>query len=162
VHHLQEHIKPAVGAETALLFALAQRCSEDDWPSNAIRCVRDATSPSEFETCEQLLSPAQRTRLEAGFVVRRGTSKAEIAKIAVMKYVGEAFPSWAAAHPDKACPASLDELNEYLAEVATKDPWGQPYRMFCGAGLPPGVKGLAVTSAGEDGNDGTPDDIKSW
>jgi hypothetical protein len=34
--------------------------------------------------------------------------------------------------------------------------------MYCGQNLPAGAKGIAVSSAGEDGKDGTPDDIKSW
>jgi hypothetical protein len=34
--------------------------------------------------------------------------------------------------------------------------------MLCGAELPAGAKGLAVMSAGEDGKEGTPDDLKSW
>ena len=34
--------------------------------------------------------------------------------------------------------------------------------MLCGPSLPPGAKGLAVMSAGEDGKEGTADDIKSW
>jgi hypothetical protein len=44
----------------------------------------------------------------------------------------------------------------------TKDPWGTDYKMFCGQTLPPGAKGLAVSSAGEDQKEGTSDDIKSW
>ena len=32
----------------------------------------------------------------------------------------------------------------------------------CGQNAPAGVKGLAVMSPGEDGKEGTADDIKSW
>ena len=43
-----------------------------------------------------------------------------------------------------------------------KDPWGNEYLMFCGDTLPPGAKGLAVQSVGEDGKRDTEDDVKSW
>jgi len=35
-------------------------------------------------------------------------------------------------------------------------------KMMCGQTLPPGAKGLAVMSLGEDGKEGTEDDLKSW
>jgi hypothetical protein len=44
----------------------------------------------------------------------------------------------------------------------TNDAWGRPLKMLCGQSLPPGVKGLGVMSSGEDGKDGSEDDIKSW
>ena len=91
-----------------------------------------------------------------------GESKGDIAKATVKKYAFEAYPSWAAAHPDKACPDKLEDLNEYMNNKDIKDPWGGLYKMMCGANLPPGAKGLAVMSPGEDGKDGTTDDIKSW
>ena len=88
-------------------------------------------------------------------------SKTDIAKMAVSKYANEAYPSWASSHSD-ACPKSLADLNEYMNNHDIKDPWGNDYRMFCGANLPAGAKGLAVMSNGEDGREGTADDIKSW
>ena len=90
------------------------------------------------------------------------SSKVEIARDTVRKYAYEAYPSWSAAHPDKACPERLEDLNEYMNNKDTKDPWGGQYRMMCGQNLPAGAKGLAVSSPGEDGKDGTSDDIKSW
>ena len=84
------------------------------------------------------------------------------AKVDVQKYAFEAYPSWAAAHPEKACPAALAELNEYTNRKDTKDPWGHDFKMMCGATIPPGAKGLAVLSFGPDGKEGTADDIKSW
>lgn len=74
----------------------------------------------------------------------------------------EAYPSWSAAHPELACPTKLSELMSYAPALEMNDPWGNPYRMFCGKDLPPGAKGLAVVSAGEDGRFETPDDIASW
>jgi hypothetical protein len=44
----------------------------------------------------------------------------------------------------------------------SNDSWGKPRTMLCGTNLPAGVRGLAVTSTGEDGQEGTPDDLKSW
>ena len=91
-----------------------------------------------------------------------GESKVDIAKATVKKYAFEAYPSWAAAHPDKSCPEKLEDLNEYMNNKDAKDPWGGQYKMLCGANLPAGAKGIAVQSPGEDGKEGTGDDIKSW
>ena len=91
-----------------------------------------------------------------------GESKVDIARATVKKYAFEAYPSWAAAHPDKSCPDRLEDLNEYMNNKDAKDPWNGQYKMLCGQQLPAGAKGLAVMSPGEDGKDGTTDDIKSW
>jgi hypothetical protein len=84
------------------------------------------------------------------------------AKIVVQKFAFEAFPSWAAAHPAKACPAKLADLLEYTDRKDIKDPWKHDLKMFCGANVPAGAKGLAIQSAGPDGKLDTADDIKSW
>jgi hypothetical protein len=65
-------------------------------------------------------------------------------------------------HQDKACPEKLADLSEYMARRELNDPWGHPYKFFCGKTLPAGARGIAVMSAGEDGKEGTADDIKSW
>lgn len=91
-----------------------------------------------------------------------GESKGDIASATVKKYAYEAYPSWSASHPDKGCPEKLEELNEYMNNKDIKDPWGGTYKMYCGANLPAGAKGLAVSSPGEDGKEGTSDDVKSW
>jgi hypothetical protein len=90
------------------------------------------------------------------------TEMSKTAKIIVQKYAFEAYPSWSAAHPDKACPKELAELNEYMNNKDIKDPWGHDYKMFCGANVPAGAKGLAVISFGPDGKEGTADDLASW
>jgi len=90
-------------------------------------------------------------------------SKDDIAALTVKKYAYEAFGEWSQAHPDKACPDKLEDLSQYMDSKDVKDPWGNPYKMFCGQNLPAGAKGgLAVMSSGPDGKDGTEDDVKSW
>ena len=92
-----------------------------------------------------------------------GESKEEVAKLAETDMVNTAFPAWATRHGDKGCPDKLEDLSDYMNKKDTKDPWGNPYKMFCGQNLPPGAKGgFAVSSAGPDGKEGTSDDIKSW
>ena len=91
-----------------------------------------------------------------------GQSRVDIAKMTVSKYVNEAYPHWSSEHPGKACPDSLLELNEYMNSKDTHDPWGTDYKMMCGQTLPPGARGLAVMSNGEDQKEGTSDDIRSW
>jgi prepilin-type N-terminal cleavage/methylation domain-containing protein len=89
-------------------------------------------------------------------------SKVKVAEATIKKYAFEAFGQWSANHPGKACPESLGELNEYMNNKDTKDPWGAEYLMFCGDTLPPGAKGVGVQSVGEDGKRDTEDDVKSW
>jgi general secretion pathway protein G len=90
-----------------------------------------------------------------------GQSKVDITKLKLNQYANEAFPSWSTNHPDKACPEKLSDLNEYMNNNDANDAWGRPMKLLCPP--PPGVKGgLGVTSMGEDGKEGTPDDLKSW
>lgn len=91
-----------------------------------------------------------------------GDARRRIAAAAVDKYVNEAYPMWAMANPDKSCPASFEELRQHGGTKGDRDPWGQPYRLLCGASLPPGAVNLAVASNGPDQKEGTDDDVKSW
>jgi hypothetical protein len=91
-----------------------------------------------------------------------GEAKVDTTKIKLKKYAFEAYPSWSASHPDKACPDKLSDLNEYMNNEDSNDSWGKPIRMLCGQNMPPGAKGIALVSVGEDGKEGTPDDLKSW
>jgi len=91
-----------------------------------------------------------------------GQSKIDLTKLKLTKYANEAFPSWSMAHPDKACPDKLMDLNEYMDSKDANDAWGRPIKMLCGQTLPAGAHGLAVMSTGEDGKEGTEDDLKSW
>jgi general secretion pathway protein G len=94
---------------------------------------------------------------------RFAEAKGQTTLMAVKKYVDEAYPQWAASNPTKSCPASLADLGEAAStNKEAKDPWGNPYKMFCGSNMPAGVKRFAVMSLGEDGKEGTDDDIKSW
>ena len=91
-----------------------------------------------------------------------GDSRVKTTKMKLNQFANEAFPQWSAAHPDKACPDKLGDLSEYMNNSDINDAWNHPIKMMCGPSLPPGVRGLAVMSAGEDGKDGTEDDVKSW
>ena len=91
-----------------------------------------------------------------------GESKVDIAHATVEKFAFEAYPSWSSSHPDKACPDKITDLNEYMNSSDANDSWGRPIKMLCGSNLPAGARGIAVTSMGEDGKDGTEDDLKSW
>ena len=92
-----------------------------------------------------------------------GESKVDIARLTVTKFANEAFPQWSRSHPDKGCPDKIEDLSEYMDKKDTKDPWGNQYKMLCPPNLPPGARGgVAVMSPGEDGKEGTGDDIKSW
>ena len=91
-----------------------------------------------------------------------GYSKAGQTKMKLMKYAYEAYPTWSAAHPDIGCPDKLSDLNEYMNDSDTNDAWGLPIKMMCGSGLPADARGFATVSTGEDGKEGTEDDLKSW
>jgi general secretion pathway protein G len=88
-------------------------------------------------------------------------SRVDVAEATAKKYAFEAYTQWSM-RSGKACPESLGELNQYMNNKDTKDPWGNEYLMFCGDTLPAGAKGLAVQSIGEDGKRDTEDDVKSW
>ena len=88
-------------------------------------------------------------------------SKVKTTKMKLSQYANEGYPQWSANHPDKACPDKLADLNEYMNSNDANDAWSRPLKMMCGANLPAGAKGLAVTSMGEDGKEGTEDDVKS-
>lgn len=90
------------------------------------------------------------------------SSKVDTTKIKLTQYANEAYPQWSSQHPDKSCPEKLSDLNEYMNSKDDKDSWGHPLKMLCGSNMPAGVKGLGVMSVGEDGKEGTEDDLKSW
>jgi prepilin-type N-terminal cleavage/methylation domain-containing protein len=91
-----------------------------------------------------------------------GESRVDTTKIKLKKYAFEAYPSWSAAHPDKACPDKLADLNEYMNNEDSNDSWGKSIKMLCGANLPAGAHDIALISAGADNKEGTEDDLKSW
>jgi general secretion pathway protein G len=92
-----------------------------------------------------------------------GKSKVQIAKIAADKLANESYVEWGQSHTGKQCPDKIDELTALQNADDANDPWGRPYKMFCGSNLPAGVKGgIGIASDGADGKEGTPDDIKSW
>lgn len=92
-------------------------------------------------------------------VVCRET-KGDIASATAKKYAYEAYPSWRAMHPERTCPATLLELNEYMNNKDDLDPWGSHYRMYCGndeGGRPM----IVVYSLGEDSLAHSADDVWS-
>lgn len=127
---------------------LIKRCKADHWSASLRTCVASVRSDDDLGRC-----------VSAEFT----ESKADKARLTVKKYAYEAFGEWSQAHPDDLCPSKLEDLSQYMDTKDTKDPWGNSYKMFCGQNLPPGAKGsMAVKSAGEDGREGTSDDINSW
>ena len=90
-------------------------------------------------------------------------AKEDTAILTVKKLALDAFRAWDRAHPDRPCPDRIDELVQYTDGKSIDDPWGHPYRLYCGASLPAGVQArLAVTSDGADGRQDTDDDVRSW
>ena len=98
--------------------------------------------------------------LSLSHVPPRSHSRTERARLQVHDYAFEAYPSWRAAHPGRACPRSLRELDAYMGGHAP-DPWGSPLEFRCGRMLPRGASGLWVRSAGADRRFGTDDDLVS-
>ena len=94
-----------------------------------------------------------------------GESREKLTKLKVDKYANEAFTQWQMNNTGKGCPSGINDLNVYMNDQgkdASNDPWGHPIKMICGSGLPPGASGVAIMSAGPDGQENTADDIKSW
>jgi len=151
IHKASTHIPQLASPDEA--SQVVAQCIKDQWPAELRTCVAGAKDQPELGACM--------THHAAHASQMIGASKAELAKLKAKKYAVEAYPQWLAAHPDKACPDKLEELNAYMTDNDTLDPWGRPYRMMCGPTMA-GARGLAVISAGEDGKGGTADDIKSW
>lgn len=86
-------------------------------------------------------------------------NNAELTSLLVRAYVQEAYPQWQAENKDAKCPAKLEDLAKYFGEnpgiPVLADPWGHPLVMKCDE------KGLSVLSVGEDGKEGTADDVRA-
>ena len=91
-----------------------------------------------------------------------GDAQVKLTRLKLTKYVNEAFPAWAMAHPQATCPDRLADLDDYMNEHDADDAWHHPIKLLCGASLPPGARRIAVVSAGPDGKEGTDDDLRSW
>lgn len=100
------------------------------------------------------------TDQSAALVAALSDYNVKMTRIKMSTYVGVAFPMWRRAHHGKRCPDDIAELTEYGAEL--HDLWGRQVKMLCGANLPAGATGIAFLSFGEDGVEGTADDVKSW
>jgi hypothetical protein len=136
---------------------LVKHCVADGWSDAAIACLAGAATEAANEQCVGMLTQAQIQALSGG-----GDDPKRVAAHDAKKYAFEAYPQWAVEHPDKACPGALAELREFTSFDSDNDPWGHPYRMMCGPSLPPGAKGVAIQSAGPDGQFDTADDVRSW
>src|SRR5262245_30571033 len=58
-------------------------------------------------------------------------SKQTIAFAIAQRYVHEAYPVWARAHPGQGCPPRLNDLDDQMSAKTTHDPWGSAYQMYC-------------------------------
>lgn len=91
-----------------------------------------------------------------------GESKRDIARSTVVKFAYEAYPTWLRAHPSETCPCRLEDLLEWMNNRNLEDPWGHDFQWSCGPGGQVPTEWFTVWSLGEDGEDGTADDVKSW
>lgn len=85
--------------------------------------------------------------------------KAAVTSLLVRSYVQEAYPQWQAEHKGQKCPAKLEEMAKYFGATdvpVADDMWGHPLIMKCDE-----KAGLSVTSVGEDGKEGTADDVRA-
>ncbi len=97
-----------------------------------------------------------------GTIVGVALPKLDVAYDTVKRYAMEAYPSWGAYYGKPGCPDKLEVLNEYLTSKSIDDPWGGTYKMRCDSNLPAEAHGFGVMSPGEDGKEGTEDDVASW
>jgi hypothetical protein len=155
-------------ARKKLTLGFADACTRDRWALDAIECFASFSEAPDLRRCAEKLSPIQQRSFEDIFehveqTTRKPTrllSPMELAKKTVEKYAFEAYPQWSLVS-GKTCPDRLEELNEYIEAVNTKDPWGHNYKLICDPNLPFGIHNFKVMSSGSDGTDGTSDDIRS-
>jgi len=88
-------------------------------------------------------------------------SKVQTTSLMIKQIANQAYSEWSMA-TGKSCPKDLSELSKYRDSKSIKDAWGNKLMMQCGENAPEGVIGIAVSSKGPDGKQGTADDIKSW
>jgi hypothetical protein len=86
-------------------------------------------------------------------------SQTDLVTLLLHAYSDEALPQWRAAHPDKKCPQTLDELATLLGASdpslpVKTDPWGHDLVFKCDD------KTFTITSLGPDGKADTADDIR--
>lgn len=86
---------------------------------------------------------------------RFGETKADVTRMKVQKFAHEALPQWSKHNANKPCPGSITELNDYMNGDDSNDEWGSPMKLLCSG------RSVVVVSAGEDGREGTTDDIRS-
>jgi hypothetical protein len=141
---------------------VVQHCAADRWSATTLKCLNDSTTHQAAQACVGTLTTAQLHALGNVEGPTRSADPRELATIAVTTYAFEAYPQWTMDHPDKACPGALAELREFTSFDSDLDPWGHPYRLMCGSSLPPSAKGVAIQSAGPDGQFDTADDVRSW
>jgi hypothetical protein len=86
-------------------------------------------------------------------------SKADLADTGVKKLAFECYPQWAARPRNTGRCPTVAELADFGG--SRLDPWGNEFVVGC-SDLPPGAVGIAVSSNGADGKQGTADDVQSW
>lgn len=91
-----------------------------------------------------------------------GESRAQVTKRKLDALVFEAYPSWAAEHPDQTCPADLAELAAYTNSEAVDDMWGRPLTLLCSPTRSSRVHVIAIISDGPDQRARTDDDVMAW
>jgi hypothetical protein len=75
-----------------------------------------------------------------------------VAHMRAGQLASEAYGEWSLAHPERSCPASIDEM---ARDRDAFDPWGRTYRVMCTENH------VVIVSAGADGTFGTADDISN-
>jgi hypothetical protein len=89
-----------------------------------------------------------------------GVSAEERADRVVDAYVFEAYTQWSMRNAAGGCP-TMAELDVFMPAKDTRDPWGRPYELVCGAGRTRSALGIEVFSRGPDGVADTDDDVRS-
>jgi len=87
-------------------------------------------------------------------------ARVKTAFLMLKEYEG-AYTRWLADSDGGDCPEKLDDLLKYTNKKDLKDPWGLPFVMKCGEGVPSDTH-FGVVSFGPDKKEGSEDDIHSW
>jgi type II secretory pathway pseudopilin PulG len=85
-------------------------------------------------------------------------ARRKTARMAVKMYADQDYLQWSMTHHEP-CPGSIVEL---AGTTEVQDPWGNDYKMYCGATAPAPAIAFGAASFGEDEHESTRDDIRSW
>ncbi len=158
------------------VYFTPSQCAADGYSASLRRCLSNARSQEGVERCasgsvqaclqkasgQGAIDRCTTARDKLKDIIDEASASLRLARdkaLHAIENYDQAYDRWVEKHPEKRCPASLDELEGELMELklenASTDPWGSPLVMKCNE------KDFWAFSFGPDKVQGTNDDLDS-